>query len=119
MAAVPQKTAWNIQAAHTGKPSLARPRQAEAGQTYKGVAIAEHEGISYDEVKDAGQGEVHEVLSQDIGSVLGPGQTRLHHGESGLHEEHQVGRQKHPHRVQVVYLGGFGRLFRPGGQGGY
>ena len=36
------------------------------------------------------------VLEQDVGRVLRAGETRLHHGETEMHDEDQRGRHHHP-----------------------
>ena len=44
-------------------------------------------------------GKVHQVFHDDIAGVLGSCKSGLHHGETGLHKEHQCRTQQHPDGV--------------------
>ena len=48
---------------------------------------SEHQGRSADKPHDRSDAEIHQVLHDDVPSVLGSGKTGFAHGESCLHPE--------------------------------
>ena len=48
---------------------------------------------------------LHQVLHQDIGSILGANRTHLEHGEARLHPKDEHRADQHPHDVQIAVNG--------------
>ena len=91
--------------------SIAGPGRGEVGQEevaaaeQAGLAGPEHEGVADGPERQHADGEVHEVLHQDVGRVLGAGEARFEHREAGLHQEDQDGREQRPYRVDRQGIG--------------
>ena len=54
-----------------------------------GDILAEHQPKTQNPEYDTAQGKIHKIFHDDIAGILGPGKTRFHHGETGLHEKYQ------------------------------
>ena len=50
---------------------------------------AEHQAKAHEPEKRRADGEIHQVLHDNVPCVFGSGKTGLHHCESSLHEKHQ------------------------------
>ena len=64
-----------------------------------GAGTAEHEAEAQNPVGGGTDAEVHQVFHQDVAGVLGTGEARLAHGETGLHKEDQGRAQQDPYGV--------------------
>lgn len=64
--------------------------------------VAEHKPEADEPEEDRAEGEVDEVLHEDVGGVLGAGEAGLDHSEARLHEEHEHCREEHPDGVYAA-----------------
>ena len=67
---------------------------------------SEHETEADRPECEGADGEVHQVLHEDVDGVLGAGEAALYQGEASLHEEHEEGGDTGPVPVQVGGCGG-------------
>ena len=71
---------------------------------------AVHDAVADQEIEENTTRQVDDVLEHNVDGVLGRIETRLDHGETGLHKEHQHRRDE---KEQIVYrIGNFIRRHR-------
>ena len=58
-----------------------------------------HKAKTEEPKENSPQRKVHEILHDDIASVLSPRQARFQHGKTRLHEEDQGSAEKNPNRI--------------------
>jgi hypothetical protein len=61
---------------------------------------AEGDRVTDGEKQKSADAEVHQILHEDVGDVLGSCQTRLDEREAGLHEDHQDRGNQNPYVVE-------------------
>ena len=66
------------------------------------VAGGMHKGEAQHPEEECAYHEVYEILHQDVGRVLGTGESGLHQREARLHKENKHGCQEHPYGVQAA-----------------
>ena len=65
-----------------------------------GEVATECDGVSDGEEQQGSHAEVHQVLHEDVGHVLGAGEAGFDQRETGLHEDHQDRGHQDPHVVE-------------------
>jgi len=79
---------------------ILRTFKREPARAYDaGNVLAEHERISDQEKRQAGNAEIQEVFREDVARVFCPDETGFNHAKPCLHEKHQERRNQHPDRI--------------------
>ena len=64
------------------------------------ISAGIHQAIADFQIEDGANGQVHQILKQDVDGVFGLVKTNLHHGEAGLHQHDEEGSDQDPDDVQ-------------------